>query len=480
MDKNILIVDDNYDSRHILKKVLQAEGFTVYEAGDEKETFEMLGSYPVHLILLDIKLGTTSGFDVCRKIKNTMQYANIPIISISVSQLEEDIVKAIESGSTDFIGKPFNNRVLIAKIKAIIALKEKEEELRKNSEELIKLIKITANQKQLLTQEAEFSRDLNQFLDEDSKKAFIKEKLATFLGVKLFSIFVIDEESRKFRLFVSNHTGMDINLIVPIDSRSIMYEVLHTKKVVFCECFSKTRFLKSGRKKYTTDIVCTVPLLSGDRIIGVLNVNDPSFLDMKENDFKGRIMRISQHLAVSIHNTLLFEKVKDLSMRDSMTGLYNFRHFLETMRLEIEHAKRYNESLSCIMLDIDNFKEVNDTYGHQVGDMVLKELARSVSISVRASDIPARYGGDEFIVVLPKTDKKLALKLAQRLMNLFSDKDIRVPGGSGSLRVTLSVGISSFPEDTDNMDELMKKADAALYEAKKKGKNRIVAFGICE
>jgi diguanylate cyclase (GGDEF)-like protein len=168
--------------------------------------------------------------------------------------------------------------------------------------------------------------------------------------------------------------------------------------------------------------------------------------------------------------------VKDLSMRDSMTGLYNFRHFLETLRQEIERAERTGDPLSCIMLDIDNFKTVNDNYGHQVGDMVLKELARSVSLSVRSSDIPARYGGDEFCIVLPKTDKTLALKLAQRLMKLFSGKEIRIPDVDKRVKVTISIGIAAYPEDTHSMDELMKMADEALYRAKSTGKNKIVDF----
>jgi diguanylate cyclase (GGDEF)-like protein len=205
-------------------------------------------------------------------------------------------------------------------------------------------------------------------------------------------------------------------------------------------------------------------------------VNDPEVSDLENFDFEGRIVRTSRHLAVSLHNTVLYEKVKDLSMRDSMTGLYNFRHFLETLRQEIERAERYDEPLSCIMLDIDNFKSVNDNYGHQVGDLVLKELARSVSISVRSSDIPARYGGDEFCIVLPKTDKNLALKLAQRLMTQFSGKEIRITDESQRVKVTISIGIAAFPEDTRNMDELMRMADEALYRAKSQGKNRIVDF----
>jgi two-component system cell cycle response regulator len=474
--KNILIVDDDFDTRFILKRILEGEGYAVSLAKDEEETFDVLTGSSVQLILLDLKLGSTSGFEICKKIKSNMNLTNIPIISISVSTLEEDMIKAIEYGFVDFIGKPFNNKILKTKIASIIRIKEEEEQLRKSRKELIRLNRYTSLQKELLSQEAEFSRDLNQFLDAESKKAFIRERFSSFLGARLFTIFSIDESRREFKLFITNHEDLPSNLVVPIDRESIMYEVLRRKTHIFLKDFNKSHYRKSSRGKYTTNVVCTAPLISGHRTIGVLNVNDPELSDLESLDFEGRIVRISRHLAVSMHNTILYEKVKDLSMRDSMTGLYNFRHFLEALRQEIELAERSGEPLSCIMLDIDNFKNVNDNFGHQVGDMVLKELARSVSISVRSSDIPARYGGDEFCIVLPKTDKSLALRLAQRLMKLFSGKEIRIPDMEKRVKVTISIGIAAYPEDTRSMDELMKMADEALYRAKSTGKNKIVDF----
>ena len=469
MNKNILIIDDNYDSRQILSKILEAENYTTFLANDEKEALNILSNNKIDLILLDLKLGKESGFEVSKKLKQNDKYKNIPIIAISVSQLEEDIVNAINSGAIDFIGKPFNKRVFITRIRSILSLKEKEEQL-------INLIEKTKHQQELLSQEAEFSKKLNQFLDMDSKRNFIKEIFPSFIEAKLFSIFIIDDEKRSFKLFVSNHPDLERNLIVPIKNNTIMYDALHKKRLIFINNFNESNYDISRSNKYLTDIACSIPLISGDRTIGVLNVNDPEFRYLGEHDFKARIIRISQHLAVSIHNTLLFEKVKDLSMRDSMTGLYNFRHFLDALKEEIERAKRDNESLSCIMIDIDNFKQFNDNYGHQIGDLVLKELARSVYISIRSSDIPARYGGDEFIIILPRTNKELAFKLAKRLMDIFGKIGIKIPGTDQQINVTLSMGIASFPEDTTNMDELMKFADIALYRAKNSGKNRIVSY----
>jgi two-component system cell cycle response regulator len=474
MKKTILIVDNDTAERNRLKKGLQSEGYSVKGVQREGDAFKALKGSPINLILLNPMLEGGAGFELCKRMKAETEWMGIPVIAISESQHEEDVVKIIELGAADFIEKPVNERILSAKISSLLALKDEEGALRENREKLLELIEFTNSQKDLLSQEAEFVQALNQLLDAELKKEFIREKLPSFIDAQLFSLFTINESERLFHLFVTNHPDIPAGLEIPIDKNSIMYEVLKTKNYLFLSDYSESAFQKTDRAKYETDMVCVVPLISGDRTIGVLNVNDPGMDDHSSSDFEGRIVRVSRHLAVSMHNTLLYEKVKDLSMRDPMTGLYNFRHFLETLRLEIAKAERYEEPLACIMLDIDNFKSVNDNYGHQVGDMVLKELARSVSLSVRSSDIPARYGGDEFIIVLPRTDKTLAAKIAQRLMDLFSGKEIRVSTNSGSVNVTLSIGIACFPQDTGNMDELMKLADDALYRAKREGKDRIV------
>ncbi len=166
-------------------------------------------------------------------------------------------------------------------------------------------------------------------------------------------------------------------------------------------------------------------------------------------------------------------KFEEMAYTDPLTGLSNRRFFLREASRMLELAKRYKEPLALMMLDIDNFKRINDEYGHDVGDLVLKKLAQVIKGSIRSSDVPARFGGEEFIVLLPRTDEKGAVMVAERIRNNFRNSRVQVNGKD--VRTTVSIGVALY-EHGEDLDSLIKKADKALYEAKRKGKDRVEVF----
>jgi diguanylate cyclase (GGDEF)-like protein len=207
-------------------------------------------------------------------------------------------------------------------------------------------------------------------------------------------------------------------------------------------------------------------------IVAVVRVGEP---------FSDRDRELLAYLAgtasVSIQNVGLHEAVQRQAVTDELTGLYNHRRFQEAMVAESERARRFGQPMSLIMLDIDNFKLVNDNHGHQQGDRVLREVARVLRESSREIDSPARYGGEELAVVLPQTDLEGAYQLAERVRQEVEAMKVDLVGGGGTISVTASLGVASMPESALGPGQLISAADAALYRAKNAGKNKTVRAG---
>ncbi|MGI8802939.1 MAG: diguanylate cyclase [Solirubrobacteraceae bacterium] len=209
-----------------------------------------------------------------------------------------------------------------------------------------------------------------------------------------------------------------------------------------------------------------------DEVLGVISVaRGERPFEVGERDLFAYLAR---QAAVSIENVGLHEQVQRQALTDELTGLYNHRRFVEALAAEAERARRFDQSVGLVMLDLDDFKSVNDTYGHQQGDQVLRSVAALMRTYSREIDAPARYGGEELAIVLPQTDLEGAHRLAERLRTGIDQLEIPMVSGSGTMRVTASLGVAALPDSAQDPERLIAAADAALYEAKRMGKNRTV------
>jgi diguanylate cyclase (GGDEF)-like protein len=182
--------------------------------------------------------------------------------------------------------------------------------------------------------------------------------------------------------------------------------------------------------------------------------------------------------AISIENADLHQLVRRQAVTDELTGLFNHRHFQEVMTAEVERARRYGDDLALIMLDLDNFKDVNDAHGHMQGDLVLREIGRVLRDTVRDVDEAARYGGEEMAVILPQTDLEGAFRFAERVRVRIEQLALPRVDGDGTVRITASLGVAALSGGRSaDRDDLVAAADAALYRAKRSGKNRTVRAG---
>ena len=230
------------------------------------------------------------------------------------------------------------------------------------------------------------------------------------------------------------------------------------------------RFIVKEVLSNTKSLLCA-PLIAKGEVIGVINITNKKhdrLFNQKDLEF---IISLANHAAIAIDNAKLYE----LATKDGMTKLYIYRHFYTLLENEVRRCSRYKRNMSLIMMDIDNFKRINDTYGHLTGDTILKTLAVTLQETVRKIDIPARYGGEEFVVILPETDKKDAIVIAERIRQNIAKIVVKV-NETQTLSPTVSMGVAQYTTDAQEAKELINCADTALYHSKHNGKNVVSVY----
>jgi diguanylate cyclase (GGDEF)-like protein len=241
------------------------------------------------------------------------------------------------------------------------------------------------------------------------------------------------------------------------------------------------RILQMNRRHYKTRSFVSIPLKIDDRIIGVLNLSDKSTGEVFNKEDLKLIQSFATHAAVIMERNVFInktEELKKLTITDALTGLLNRRYLHERLKDELARSARHGHTFGLLMLDLDGFKHCNDTLGHPFGDKVLKAMADTLLNVVRSIDIVARYGGDEFMIILPETVKSVAIEIAERILSNVSEKVVHVSDapGSRSYSMTTSIGIACYPEHGKSVEVLLENVDKALYRAKHEGKNRVEVF----
>ncbi|MBI3890532.1 MAG: diguanylate cyclase [Candidatus Wallbacteria bacterium] len=325
----------------------------------------------------------------------------------------------------------------------------------------------------------EVSQRLNMGTDLKGVLETILDKSIEVLGAERGSIMLFDEgtDMLRVRLLRGDIPGAVAGAAPPAASgaiglrrgEGIAGKVVETGQgIISNKGFADPLFKKMvAREKDIRQILC-VPLRIQENVIGVINlINKKSNEDFESDDLR-LLQSLASQAAVTIDNNRLY----NLSIYDGLTGVFVHRHFQRELLKSFDTARRYGRDFSLLLIDIDHFKRFNDTYGHQVGDLVLAEVAALFKRTARTSDIVARYGGEEFAMILPETSIQGARAFAERLRALVEANIIQSRGGP--LHVTISLGVSSLAQgQPSNKDDLIKQADAALYDAKRSGRNRV-------
>ena len=256
---------------------------------------------------------------------------------------------------------------------------------------------------------------------------------------------------------------------------SLIHKALHQKETLIIKQSPPDWFFKEGpSEKQKAKAVSCIPLVFENKVLGILFADHTHLRGFSSQEERA-LNVLASFAATAIDRVKLHQLTKQLTRIDGLTGLYNYRYFHERLEEELQRAKRYNRMLSVIMLDVDNFKRINDSFGHHQGDRVLKSIAGIVRQSMRDVDMASRYGGEEFTVMLPETGTHHSIVVAERIRRNVEKRTPSLLGGPMRKGARVSLGIACFPQDADEKDELIRRADEAMYIAKAKGKNRVIS-----
>jgi two-component system cell cycle response regulator len=454
MTARILVVDDVPANVKLLEARLLAEYFDVLTAEDGYQCLDICSKVPVDVILLDIMMPGIDGFEVCERLKANPKTSHIPVVMVTALDQSADRVRGLKAGADDFLTKPVNDMQLMARVKSLVRLKMLSDELRLR---------------------AETARNIG-FDDSHSGTAGRMDEQA--------SILLVDGRANS-----QERIGRTLKPIAEVtmlnDPQAAVFEAAEGSfdLIIVNSNFDDYDPLRLCSQLRSLERSRFIPILlvvdqGGEPMVVralELGVNDYILRPVEPNELVVRCLtqirrkRYNDQLRDSVQQTI------ELAVTDGLTGLNNRRYLDKHLKLLFDRAAARGRPLSLCITDIDRFKSVNDTYGHDAGDQVLREFANRIRSTVRGADLACRYGGEEFVVVMPDTTPETAAAVAERLRMVVEMQPFELKEAGVSLNITASLGISSTVWGVESPEQLLKQADRALYDAKHGGRNRVVA-----
>ncbi|HEX4160641.1 MAG TPA: PleD family two-component system response regulator [Rhizomicrobium sp.] len=453
MTARVLVVDDVASNVKLLEAKLSAEYFEVVTAFNGVEALARIKSDQPDIILLDVMMPGMDGFEVCRRVKSDPASAHVPVVITTALDQTSDRVTGLNAGADDFLTKPIDDAALFARVRSLVRLKMMTDELR--------LREATGSSMGLLDPAETFSEasPTGRILLIEDRPETVRTLSAALCPQN--HIVVLDG----FEGALTRVRSGDFDLImVSLGLRD--YDGLR-----LC---SQLRSLPEGR-----NVPILVLVSEGDRRklhqALEMGVNDYLTRPVDRNEL---IARVRTQLRKKRYADKLRENVYlsvEMAVTDQLTGLHNRRYLARHLETLLKSNADSGKRLAILIIDVDYFKSINDNYGHDIGDEVLREFARRISENIRGIDLACRYGGEEFVVVMPETDPALAWTVAERLRKSVEVTPFRISAPAGEIKVTVSIGVAGSDDPATTAEALLRQADQALYSAKRDGRNRVVA-----
>ncbi|GAA0869317.1 PleD family two-component system response regulator [Brevundimonas basaltis] len=450
MTARILVVDDVEPNVRLLEAKLTLEYYEVLTAMDGATALEIAAAERPDIILLDVMMPGMDGFETCKRLKADPVTRHIPVVLVTALDGREDKIKGLGAGADDFVTKPIDDVILFARVKSLVRLKAVMDELRER-EESGRRLGVDADGAGRLRGSG--GRVL--IVDDNELQA---EKMVTHLGGEHRPVVETDPAAA----LIAGRGPIDL-MIVNVSSSG----------------FDGLRFVAQARSSEAsrrTPILAVVDPADRPRLLKALElgVNDilPRPVDSEELMARARTQIRRKRYADFLKEKLDYSL--EMAVTDALTGLHNRRYMAGQLQAMVGRAAQGGDPVAVLVMDIDHFKVVNDSFGHDAGDEVLREFAVRLATNVRAIDLPCRFGGEEFVVVMPGATLEAASRVADRIRRDIEAQPFPIMGGAEGLTITVSIGVAaSIAGDTP--EALLKRGDEGVYEAKSQGRNQVIS-----
>ena len=453
MTARVLVVDDILANVKLLEARLQAEYFEVLPAYSGQQALDICAAERVDVVLLDVMMPKMDGFETCRRIKANPATQDVPVIMVTALDQPSDKVQGLEAGADDFLTKPVDDIALITRVKNLARLKMLNDEMKMRA----------ATSDQLGLQAAP---DFNELRNGDCAHILLIDDHPRS-GVRIHQALAKTHDTAIERDIQS---GLAAAMRGDIDVMVVSLSLASGDGLRLC---SQVR--SNDATRHLPIIILVEPGDEARLMRGLdMGVNDYLMRPIDRNEMLARVRtQVRRKRHADFLRSRLEESV-ELAITDALTGLHNRRYMETHLKTLVRDSAANNRALALIVADIDFFKKINDTWGHDSGDKVLREFAARFRRNTRGIDLACRLGGEEFVVVMPDADIASAWHVAERLRHCVEAEPFRIDSQM-QIPVTTSVGIAILESPEDTPETIFKRADNALYVAKREGRNRVIA-----
>ena len=450
MPARVLVVDDILPNVRVLEAKLEAEYFDVVTAMSGQDALDSIAEAPPDIVLLDVMMPGMDGFEVARRIKSVPATAHIPVIMVTALSEPSERIRGLEAGADDFLTKPINDLQLFARVRSLVRLKQTMDEFRLREETSTQLGVLDPA---VVWNEGAGNARVLAVVDQPAE--------AEAIGAALRDMGEVTIEADPARAQEAALTGQYDLIIVSL-------------KLKNADGLRLCSHLRSSVPTRNAVLLGLVEATDTQQLVRALEMGVADYVvkPLERNELVARVRTQLRRKRYQDRLRQSYQMSVAMAVTDPLTGLHNRRYMVGHLDNLVGRSNAGGKPTSVMMLDIDHFKKINDTFGHASGDEVLIEFAARLRRGLRGIDLCGRFGGEEFLVAMPDTDSEAANMVAERLRRFIADEPFNIAGAT--LPVTASIGVTTVRAPADTSAEMLDRADRSLYAAKAAGRNRVM------